>query len=78
MASYKMKQVSENSQQKMQKELAVLLSSLKEKKSKKILHLVTTGYLCTLLLSVVGKVNNSSPVTLPTHNILNYFTKPDL
>lgn len=35
MASYKMKQVSENSQQKMQKELAVLLSSLKEKKKPK-------------------------------------------
>lgn len=38
MASYKMKQASENSQQKMQKELPVLLSSLKKKRSKKILH----------------------------------------
>jgi len=33
-----MKQISENSQQKMQMELAVLSSSLKRKKSKKILH----------------------------------------
>lgn len=79
MASYKTKQILENSQQKMQKKLVVLLSSLKKKKKTKtnqkqkekqkyLLLKVTSGYCKTLftflLSSTVRAVINSSPVLL--------------